>query len=500
MLTQKRSLQAVLNRGIADHRRALWLALLMTLISFAFFLTGDRNLMIGYAVMVVAPLVLLFLPKEPVIGIPLMFIATGFDAFGSIVEAGSAFTLTYFHVTMVLTFLSVFLNKLLRNDTRIPTANIWPPLLAFLTMMAVSLLYTKLFIDGFLELVRLSVLLLLALSVMICVDTEKRTKLVIWSFIIVPALVSAYSIYEIITEGSFFASAVTRVATELGIPVFRSTGTFRNPNVMACFLMTGVTIGFGELLAVRRSLIKRVLLVVLVSVTSIGVIASFSRAGWLSTGVAVFLVVLFHRRWKYFAVFAAIIGVVLLVLSIKFPQILIATFDRFISIFNPFAEESSSSRISLIKTGFWMWQDHPLMGVGAGSHPYYAPYYTDPNMPPLLLWVVDPHTIQLKILAEEGIIGLTIATWFVMTVLIDGFRSVKTMANDYFRHLQIAFIALFIGFIVNFTFGQDMLNNMFWISVGVMYALPLVDLNEQKRTQDLLPVTPSIPKPPAQDP
>ena len=53
------------------------------------------------------------------------------------------------------------------------------------------------------------------------------------------------------------------------------------------------------------------------------------------------------------------------------------------------------------------------------------------------------------------------------------------MANYYLKHIQVAFIALFVGFITNFTFGSDILNNTFWISVGVMYAIPIADANEQ---------------------
>ena len=46
--------------------------------------------------------------------------------------------------------------------------------------------------------------------------------------------------------------------------------------------------------------------------------------------------------------------------------------------------------------------------------------------------------------------------------------------DDYLKNTQINLTALFVGYTVNFTFASDMLNNTFWITVGLIYAVPLV--------------------------
>ncbi|MFC1485876.1 O-antigen ligase family protein [Candidatus Latescibacterota bacterium] len=467
-----------LNRGEIDYRKVFLYILAFELMILAVMLTGDTFLMAGSGAVVLLPLILLFLPKEPVIGIPLMFVATGLDFFGTITEQSEIFTFTYFHIVMVLTFLSVIMNQLLRREIEIPSVTLWPPVILFLIIMSVSLLYTPLFMEGFMEFARLCVLLLLTFTMIVCVDTLKRIKFVVWCYILVPALVAIYTVYEILTQGAFFASQVSRVAVELGIPVYRSTGTFHNPNQLGCFLMIGVTIGFGMLLMKGLNWMVRLILIASISITVIGIVASFSRTAWLSTGVAVLFIILLHRRWSYFFILTAIVAIVLFILSIKFPHILLSTFDRFATILNPFSEESSLSRIALMRSGIRIWMDHPIFGVGVGSYPFYMPQYIDPDMPAILLWVVDPHTLQIKILAEEGIIGFTIATWFFFTVVVDSIRSLKTMRNEYLRHIQVGFIALFIGFIVNFIFASDILNNIFWITVGIIYAILHVGKHE----------------------
>ena len=49
------------------------------------------------------------------------------------------------------------------------------------------------------------------------------------------------------------------------------------------------------------------------------------------------------------------------------------------------------------------------------------------------------------------------------------------MNNIYLRNIQITFLGLFFGFIANFTFSSDINNNSFWVTLGMLYAVPLID-------------------------
>ena len=464
-----------IDRGEIDIRKIFWLMVVFETIAMLIILMGDIYDIAFFATIVFLPAVFLLIPLEPVLGIPLMFIATGFDFFAQIIKSESEIlNLTYFHIVMFVTFASVFLNSFLKRKITFPSIPLWAPLIAFLTMTLISTIYSPNFLLGFMEFIRLVVLAILAFAVLISIDSKRRVNFVVLSYILIPLGVAIFTIYEILTEGAFFSSQVARVATELGIPVYRSTGTFHNPNDLACFLMIGISISFALLIIEKTKIYTKVIMIVITGITGVALIASFSRGGWLSTFVAVAFIIILQRRWSYIALFGGMFILMLIILSVKFPHIILSALDRFGSIINPFSEASSSSRISLIRTGIWMWQDHPIFGVGGGGFPYYAFDYIDPDMPRAVSSVKEAHTLQVKILAEQGLVGFSIAVWFFFTVLFDGIRSIRAMKDIYFKKIQIGFVALFVGFIANFTFASDMHNNIFWITIGVIYAIPIV--------------------------
>jgi len=442
---------------------------------------GDNEAILYFSVIVFVPILLLFIPIEPLLGLPLMFIATGFDFFAQITrDDAELFNFTYFHIVMFITFLSVFMKSCTNRKLSIPSIPLWPPLIAFMIVMLISTIYTPYFMLGFMEFVRLVVLAFLSFALIISIDSKKKVKFVVWSYVLIPLSVALFTIYEILTEGAFFSSQVSRVATELGIAVYRSTGTFHNPNQLACFLMIGITLSFSVLIIEKTSIFFKVIMFIIIGTTSIALVTSFSRGGWLSTFIAVAFILIIKKKWSYVSLFGGVFALMLIILSIKFPHIILSALDRFGSIVNPFSEDSSSSRISLIKSGIWMWQDHPLLGVGAGGFRYHAFDYIDPNMPRVLTSVRDAHTLQAKILAEQGIIGFSIAMWLFATIFFDAIRNIKAMKEGYLKNVLIGFFSLFMGFVVNFTFASDLHNNVFWITIGVIYAIPIVYKNSLK--------------------
>jgi len=467
-----------LDRGEIDIRKVFWTMVAFETIAMLIILVGDIYNIAYFAAAILIPLFLLFIPVEPVLTIPFLFIATGLHFFALITKREeSSYNFTYFHVVVLITFISVLTNYLLKRKRNIPSCSLWPPVIAFLFVIAFSLIYTPNFVDGFMEFSRLLILVVLAFSMVICIDSKWKVKFVMWSYVIIPIGVSLFTVYDIITGGEFYKAQIIKIATELGINVYRSTGTFHNPNDLATFLMIGVIVGFGLLFVKKLNVFLKMLLIVSILITSVALITTFSRGGWLSTFAGCFVLILLHRRWSYLGLFIGLLLIMFIGLSIKFPEIVLSVFGRFATIFDPFGEVSSSTRISLVKTGIRMWQDSPILGVGSAGYSYYAIDYIDPNMPRAEVDVILPHTLQIKILAEEGLIGITIAVWFFFTVLFEGLRTIKTIKDEFLRNSQIILTSLFAGFIVCFTVNSDLHHNIFWITVGVIYAIPIVYRN-----------------------
>ncbi len=459
------------------------------------FLYNDLKFYAYLAGILIVPLFLVLTPVEPTIGILLMVIATGFDFLGRITRASEGnvnFNLTYFHIALLITFISTFLNLVLRRRTVIYSCDLWPPLIVFYIVLSYSLIYTPDFPDGMMTFVRIVVMGLITLIVIESVDKPWKVSFVMWILVLIPAAISVLTVYQLMTQGSFYAPKVTKMATSLGLAVYRSTGTFDNPNKLACFLMIGIIVAFSMLFLQERKFGARFILVSSLILTGVGILSTFSRAGWISSIAGMLLIVALHKKWSYFAILGGILLFVTILLTIKIPQLWEVIIDRFASIFDPSSDDSSSSRLSLIRSGIWMWQDHPLFGVGLRGFPKMYYDYVDPSMPHVLMEVNEPHTIQFEILAEEGLIGFVVFTWLMLTIFFQGIRTAFILKNPYLRNAQIACTALFIAFMVNFTFATDLTNNLFWVTIGMIYAIPHVDKRIHGNTETKPVASPSV--------
>ncbi len=454
----------------------LGLTMVMYFIGDYFFFNNPKFYIYCVSIILV-PIFLLLVPLEPVVGLQLMFITTGLDFLARITKStGSVnFNFTYFHIALLITFVSTFFNLLIKRRTYIRSTNLWMPLIMFFLVLAMSLIYTPNFPDGAMTFVRVVVMGLIALTVIESVDSIGKLKFVLWGMVLIPVGVSLLTIYQLFTQGSFYAPKVVKMATSLGLAVYRSTGTFDNPNKLACFLMVGIIVPFGLVFERKLNRPTKYVLVISILLSSVGILSTFSRAGWVSTLFGLAIIVAINKKWSFYVAFIGVVIFLMILLSIKMPQLWEVVFDRFGSIFDPSGDSSSSSRISLIRTGIWMWQDHPIFGIGIRGFPIMYYDYVDPAMPHILIEVCEPHTLMFEILAEEGLVGLVIATWLFMTIFVHGVKTALTMNTYYLRLAQSTCTALYAAFHINFALATDLTNNTFWMAIGLMYAIPYLD-------------------------
>lgn len=465
------------DNALINMRRIFWMLVIFELICMSFLLFGGYETKIWFAGILLVPVFVVFIPLEPAVGLAIMIIVTGLDFMGVIAKDTSAmyYRLTYFHLAIFVTFISSFTNTILQKRITIPSLSVWSPLLLFMVMYAVSLTRTPNMEDALFTFIRVGMLSLTILMIVLSVQSRWKVHFLVWVIILATFVISGVSLYQMFHEGTFFAPVVIKVANALGLPVFRSTATFMNPNSLACFLMTGVVMSFSLLFIKKCPKVLRLLIIIAVVTTTLGLIVSFSRGGWLSTFAALVLVVALHRKWSFFGYFAIFLLLCVVVITIKVPNLWDVVLERFGTIFNADQDASSTARIALIKTSIRMWMDYPLFGVGLRGFPTYFSTYIDPSMPHVLSELREAHTIQTEILAEFGLIGIVISTWLFMSVLLEGIRQIGALRNNALRCMEIGFLSLFVGFIVNFTFATDITNNMFWMTVGFIYAVPIAD-------------------------
>ena len=438
----------------------------------------DITVLYYFIGIICVPLVIFVTPIEPTLGVVIVIITSGLDILAIITKTDTGhdteLRLTYFHFALMLLIVSTVLNLLLRRRTMLPSLSLWLPLVMMTVVYCFSLIYTPAFFFGAVQFVRVFALSLICFVVILTINSPNKIYIVTFVMLVTALSVSILTLYQLFTQGSFFAPLVVKVATVMGLPVYRSTGTFSNPNKLAAFLMIGVIISFGLVFIKELKPLIKFFLILIFLVTSLGLASSFSRGGWVAAIIGLMVVVYYHRKWNYLWYFLGLLIVAILVISIKVPQLWAVVFERFGSIFT-MSDASSSARISLIRSAIWMWQDHPILGVGLRGFPELYYDYIDPLMPHYLADVRESHALQAEILSEQGLVGFTISIWLFLTILIHGIRSIKIIKNIYIKNIQIAFVALYVAYIVSFAISTDINNNLFWVTIGMIYAIPLAE-------------------------
>ncbi|MFC1711785.1 O-antigen ligase family protein [Patescibacteria group bacterium] len=202
---------------------------------------------------------------------------------------------------------------------------------------------------------------------------------------------------------------------QLKIP---SMGTFTHPNVLAGFLVIYLLFVFIKTSS-RRSLLE----IISVGLGSIALILTFSFP-------AIFIYVCF----LLFFIFKKLSSKVFKLLLIVFLLILIFLGDKLID------PASLTRRLKLTSISMSMWQTSPLFGVGLNN---FIPNMEKFGIVSLNSRFLQPvHNIYLLTLAETGIVGIIIFTFFIISNLK---RLVKLKAQKAKILLPILLSVLFLG-------------------------------------------------------
>ncbi len=258
--------------------------------------------------------------------------------------------------------------------------------------------------------------------------SARQVRWLVWALLAGGVLQAALGIYQFVFR--------------IGPPHFllldrfmRAAGTFHQPNPYAGYLgltlpvavafllhclglsLKRATASTGTALARTRALGGVVGYGMVAGVIGLGLLASWSRGGWLGAGAGIGVVLLFHSGQMVGG--AALGGVLALFLAGGASAWFIPTSltDRLadlsvylgLGMWEVVQQPITDSNFSVIeRLAHWiaalrMWELSPWLGVGPGN---YAAVYPDVRLP---LWE-DPlghaHNTYLNVLAETGLVGL----------------------------------------------------------------------------------------------
>lgn len=213
------------------------------------------------------------------------------------------------------------------------------------------------------------------------------------------------------------------------------------------------------------------------------IIMTFSRGIWLSTLIAVVLILFLGRKiLKKNLIYIGIVAI-LSVLPIIFNWEKIA--QRLFSLQNIFnnAENSIEWRKSLLRGTWNMFLDNPIIGTGLNTFPSAFSAYQERAG----YFSINPHNYYLQLLAETGVIGFTAFIVLALSIL---YMSFKAFANSekIFKGialgLLVSIISSLIHIFVDIDWSVAAIPIMFWIEVGLLISIySLVNFKETRFTE-----------------
>lgn len=255
------------------------------------------------------------------------------------------------------------------------------------------------------------------------------------------------------------------------------SGTFEflGPNEVAAFLNQNTVILAGIYLCLRKHWMK-LLLLGLILANTYSIIFIYSRGAYV--GLLVGMVILFLIKNQKLLI---PIILVLVFWQVVLPEKVI---ERIQGTKNEYGELDQSSELRLVmwEKGMEFFKQSPIFGIGFGVY----------RMQDYGTGLKDTHNIYVKILAEQGIIGMILFIFVVFAMCRQAFFLYQKGDDDFSRGLGLGLFASMFTLLINNFFGDRWayfeLSAYTWAFVGLAARLSQFVSTEPKNVPELTSV------------
>jgi len=211
-------------------------------------------------------------------------------------------------------------------------------------------------------------------------------------------------------------------------------GLFSNPNDLALHLVTIIPLSVAMLYG-TRSLLKKILLLAAALTMVGGVIATFSRGGFIGL-VAITLVLSWKFARRYRAVVLALGAIVIVVVLALSPA-------AYLNRISTSGDDSATTRFDDLKRSLFIAARHPLLGVGMGNYQIYSNHEK------------ATHNAYTQVASEMGLIALGLYLVFLISAL-KNLRRIESSAARRSKsyYLSMGLQASLIGYMISSFFAS----------------------------------------------
>jgi O-antigen ligase len=262
--------------------------------------------------------------------------------------------------------------------------------------------------------------------------------------------------FSIMIMGYYTSTQITWFSSLTSRAKISGTFQFLGPNEVAAFINQCTIILMGVFFFMKRSR-NKLLLLALILLNIYCIIFLYSRAAYIGLAIGMFVLFAFKKR---------LLLIPLILVGLLWQVVLPAkAIERIKETKNEYGEldESSERRIVMWEVGLQHFSESPIVGIGYGVFRH------------LGLDLEDTHNIYIKLMVEQGTIGLLIFFIVVFCFIYEGFQLYQKGEDDLSKGLGLGFMACMFTLMVNNFFGDRWayfeLSAYIWIFAGLVSRL-----------------------------
>jgi O-antigen ligase len=308
--------------------------------------------------------------------------------------------------------------------------------------------------------------------ILFCIRKPEEWKRAVLAMILVTAALASLGVFQAVTgnpSDEFFGFARIDTGDRLAGPI-------NEPNMWGQVLIAVLPfVIFNFLRASGNG--KLIYAAIFVSIFIV-LLNTYSRGGYLAFVIVLILITFFFTKFNIWFI-SSVAAVALLVL----PFIPIRYIERFQTLYTItpanqsgiYEEASFRGRTSEMLTGLTMFEEHPLLGVGAANYPVNYQRYAQIVGLEVRSEQREAHSLYLEVIAETGVLGSLSfmgIIFFLFRALSRARSEIKNTRHfdEWSTYISATQVSL-IGYLFAAIFLHGAFIRYFWILVALALAL-----------------------------
>ncbi len=443
----------------------------------------QSDILIGFGliflIMISAGLILTIFNK-PQYGIILTICGAMLGPLGNLFTDEQIIPFSLFQVFLLFTIYLYAIHLLRRGNLELQFDTPFKIVSLFISMLVLTTIYSY---DRGEALLLISALVVLATFAYMVSDLFNKIHMFNRLFFAILALNIYHSIQAVYQYVVNPQAAYFNALSAESYVFMRQVGSWTDPNKFGLMLILPILFLVCEMFVKKKSFwnfrIRDIFFLPIIALFFTAMITTYSRSSWLSLTIGVICLFILAGKIRRLFFIGILFGTVLSIIALSNELFFQAVVKRITSITDITTSVSNISRIVLAKGCYEMFKDSYFMGFGFGSSPALAPSYIDLTK---TLGVTRSHNLFMTMLAEIGIIGLSLFLVMVFSFIRQGWRLIASKNIDeeskYYVIILISYTFSLLTFYQFYPTGLH--ENMLWFCFGAIMAIKNIHSGRRK--------------------